>query len=99
MDLAGSPVCSENDRPHSESGDLQLQELLRGSGGEHRPILRLVGIVSLLHTSIVGKNGSGKSAFLDAICWVFGFRSQSIRSENVHQLLNDRARSEGQTET
>ena len=99
MDLAGNPVCSENGRLYSEGGDLQLQELLRRSDGGHRPILRLVGIPSVFHRSIVGKNGSGKSAFLDAICWVLGFRSQSIRSENVHQLLNDRARSEGQTET
>lgn len=99
MDLAGNPVCSENDCSHPEGGNLQLQELLRGSGGGHQRFLRLVEIASLLHRSIVGKNGSGKSAFLDAICWVFGFRSQSIRSENVHQLQNDRARSEGQMET
>lgn len=31
---------------------------------------------------------------MDALCWVFGFRSQSIRSENASQLLNDQARKE-----
>ena len=52
-------------------------------------------IISSFYSSVVGKNGSGKSAFMDALCWVFGFRSQSIRSENVNQLLNDQARKEG----
>lgn len=52
--------------------------------------------ISKLTDSIVGKNGSGKSAFVDALSWVFGSRSQSLRSDNAQQLLNDRARSEGQ---
>lgn len=47
------------------------------------------------HNSIVGKNGSGKSAFMDALCWVFGFRSQSLRSENMTQLINDQSKREG----
>ena len=48
--------------------------------------------------SIVGKNGSGKSAFMDALCWVFGFRSHSLRSENMSQLINDKAKGEGCTD-
>lgn len=47
----------------------------------------------------MGKNGSGKSAFMDALCWVFGFRSQSLRSENMSQLVNDKSKREGNTET
>ena len=48
--------------------------------------------------SIVGKNGSGKSALMDALCWVFGFRSQSIRTESMQQLVNDKSRAEGNRE-
>ncbi|KNB43395.1 hypothetical protein JH06_2760 [Blastocystis sp. subtype 4] len=55
-------------------------------------------VVVDVNESVVGKNGSGKSAFMDALCWVFGFRSQSIRSENASQLLNDQARKEGNEE-
>lgn len=61
-------------------------------------IVCLVDIILFYYVSVVGKNGSGKSAFMDALCWVFGFRSQSIRSENASQLLNDQARKEGNEE-
>ena len=55
-------------------------------------------ILGSLRRSIVGKNGSGKSALMDALCWVFGFRSQSIRTESMQQLVNDKSRAEGNRE-
>ena len=55
-------------------------------------------LLSSVMFSIVGKNGSGKSAFMDALCWIFGSRAHAIRTENSSQLINDRSRAEGNRE-
>lgn len=38
-------------------------------------------------TAIVGENGSGKSNLFDAICFVMGRRSSSLRAERLEQLI------------
>ena len=40
-------------------------------------------------SSIVGPNGSGKSNVIDAMLFVFGYRSRKIRSKKVSQLIHN----------
>ncbi|XP_047130345.1 structural maintenance of chromosomes protein 4 isoform X1 [Hydra vulgaris] len=40
-------------------------------------------------TSIVGPNGSGKSNVIDAMLFVFGYRSQKIRSKKLSLLIHN----------
>ena len=40
-------------------------------------------------SSIVGPNGSGKSNVIDAMLFVFGYRSKMIRTKKVSQLIHN----------
>ena len=40
-------------------------------------------------TSIVGPNGSGKSNVIDAMLFVFGYRSKRLRSKKVSSLIHN----------
>ena len=40
-------------------------------------------------SSIVGPNGSGKSNVIDAMLFVFGYRSKKIRSKKLSQLIHN----------
>ncbi|CAD6195019.1 unnamed protein product [Caenorhabditis auriculariae] len=39
-------------------------------------------------TSVIGPNGSGKSNVIDALLFVFGFRSSKIRSKKISSLIH-----------
>ena len=44
---------------------------------------------------VMGRNGAGKSAVMDAIEWcLFGMKSSSLRVKNVRQLVNLKAMSD-----
>ncbi|CAB3401731.1 unnamed protein product [Caenorhabditis bovis] len=45
-------------------------------------------------TAIVGPNGSGKSNVIDALLFVFGFRSNRIRSKKVSNLIHKSSKRE-----
>jgi structural maintenance of chromosome 4 len=37
---------------------------------------------------IIGPNGSGKSNIIDSILFVFGFRSNKLRQDNLKNLIH-----------
>ncbi len=45
-------------------------------------------------TAIIGENGTGKSNLLDALTFVMGRRSQSLRAERIEHLLHTPAKGE-----
>ena len=42
-------------------------------------------------TAIIGENGTGKSNLLDALTFVMGRRSRSLRAERIEHLLHSPA--------
>ena len=49
---------------------------------------RVIGPFHKSFTAIVGPNGSGKSNVIDALLFVFGFKSRKIRQDKVAQLIH-----------
>ena len=46
-------------------------------------------LLESLFTSVVGPNGAGKSSVIDAICFVFGSKTQDLRGSNLSSLINE----------
>ena len=44
-----------------------------------------------------GLNGSGKSNFIDALLFVFGFRSMKLREQNLQNLIHDSGDKKGKS--
>ena len=49
---------------------------------------RVIGPFDKSFTAVVGPNGSGKSNVIDAMLFVFGFKSRKIRQSKVAQLIH-----------
>jgi len=59
-------------------------------------IIELGGFSDNYHfTVVIGRNGAGKSAVIDAIEWcLFGMKGSMLRVKNTRQLVNSKAKSE-----
>lgn len=42
-------------------------------------------------TCVIGPNGNGKSNIIDAVLFVFGFKSSKLRQDNISSLIHKSA--------
>ncbi|KAI1316603.1 hypothetical protein EDD11_009728 [Mortierella claussenii] len=98
---AGSPLPSS---PHPQSSSLAPTEVIKEPTLEVTPRLVIekmvlvdfksyagrqkIGPFHKSFTSIVGPNGSGKSNVIDALLFVFGYRSSKMRQSKLSELIH-----------
>jgi structural maintenance of chromosome 4 len=52
---------------------------------------RIIGPFNEQFTCIIGPNGNGKSNILDAMLFVFGFKSSKLRQDSLPALIHNSA--------